>query len=122
MKPLIPALLALAVSACAVGPDYRAPDTAPARIAALEAGAYDRSRFETLWWRQFDDPTLSRLVQQALDGNRELRVAFARFQAARALRDDAANDQLPTVTSRASADIGKGQQPGFGEQRVNVDR
>lgn len=122
MKPLIPALLALAVSACAVGPDYRAPDTAPARIAALEAGAYDRSRFETLWWRQFDDPTLSRLVQQALDGNRELRVAFARFKAARALRDDAANDRLPVVTARAGADIGKAQQPGFGEQRVAVDR
>jgi multidrug efflux system outer membrane protein len=122
MKPLIPVLLALAVSACTVGPDYRAPDSAPARIAGLEAGAYDRSRFEMAWWRQFDDPTLSRLVQQALEGNRELRVAFARFKAARALRDDAANDRLPTVTSRAGADIGKAQQPGFGEQRVAVDR
>ncbi|MCC6075798.1 efflux transporter outer membrane subunit [Pseudomonas sp. GCM10022188] len=126
MKPLIPALLALAaaftLSACAVGPDYRAPQTAPASLAASEAGAYDRTRFENAWWRQFDDPTLSRLVQQALEGNRELRVAFARFKAARALRDDAANDQLPVVTARAGADIGKAQQPGFTEQRVNIDR
>ena len=122
MKPLIPALLALALSACAVGPDYHAPQTAPASLAASEAGAYDRTRFENAWWRQFDDPTLSRLVQQALEGNRELRVAFARFKAARALRDDAANDQLPVVTARAGADIGKAQQPGFTEQRVNVDR
>ena len=122
MKPLIPALLALALSACAVGPDYHAPQTAPASLAASEDGAYDRTRFENAWWRQFDDPTLSRLVQQALDGNRELRVAFARFKAARALRDDAANDQLPVVTARAGADIGKAQQPGFTEQRVNVDR
>lgn len=121
-KAFAPALLALALSACAVGPDYRAPATAPAQLGNLETAAYDRSRFETIWWRQFDDPTLNQLVEQALDGNRELRVAFARFQAARALRDDAANDQLPTVTSRASADIGKAQQPGFGEQRVNVDR
>lgn len=125
MKPLIPALLALlalALSACAVGPDYHAPQTAPASLAASAAAGYDRTRFENAWWRQFDDPTLSRLVQQALDGNRELRVAFARFKAARALRDDAANDQLPVVTARAGADIGKAQQPGFTEQRVNVDR
>ncbi|MNF71900.1 Toluene efflux pump outer membrane protein TtgI precursor [compost metagenome] len=126
MKALIPALLALApafmLSACAVGPDYQAPQTAPASLAASASAGYDRTRFETAWWRQFDDPTLSRLVQQALEGNRELRVAFARFKAARALRDDAANDQLPTVTSRAGAEIGKAQQPGFSEQRVNVDR
>lgn len=121
-KAFAPALLALALSACAVGPDYRAPATEPAQLSSLETAAYDRSRFEAIWWRQFDDPTLNHLVEQALDGNRELRVAFARFQAARALRDDAANDQLPTVTSRASADIGKAQQPGFGEQRVNVER
>ena len=38
MKPFIPALLALAVIACAVGPDYQAPETQPARITALEAG------------------------------------------------------------------------------------
>ncbi len=121
-KAFAPALLALALSACAVGPDYQAPATAPAQLASLEAAGYDRSRFETTWWRQFDDPTLSQLVAQALDGNRELRVAFARFQAARALRDDAANDQLPTVTSRASGDFGKAQQPGFGEQRVQIER
>lgn len=126
MKALIPALLALApaflLTACAVGPDYQAPQTAPASLAASASAGYDRTRFETAWWRQFDDPTLSRLVQQALEGNRELRVAFARFKAARALRDDAANDQLPVVTARAGAEIGKAQQPGFSEQRVQVDR
>lgn len=122
MKPFLPALLVLALSACAVGPDYRAPATAPAQIASLDAGDYDRSRFEMAWWRQFDDPTLSQLVQQALDGNRELRVAFARLRAARAIRDDVGNDQLPTVTSRASGEFREAQQPGFTAQRVKVER
>ena len=121
-KAFAPALLAIALSACAVGPHYRAPETAPAQIASLDAGDYDRSRFETAWWRQFDDPTLSQLVQQALDGNRELRVAFARLRAARAIRDDVGNDQLPTVTSRASGEFRKAQQPGFTAQRVAVER
>ena len=65
MKPFIPALLALAVSACAVGPDYQAPETQPARITALEAGDYDRTDFESAWWQQFDDPTLNKLEQTA---------------------------------------------------------
>ena len=122
MKPLIPALLALAVSACAVGPDYRAPDTAPARIEALEAGDYDRTDFEAAWWQQFDDPTLSQLVQQSLKENRELRVAFARLRAARAIRDDVGNDQLPVITSRASGEFGKSQQPPTSEQRIRQER
>ena len=126
MKPLIPALLALApafmLAACAVGPDYRAPDTAPARIEALEAGDYDRTDFEAAWWQQFDDPTLSQLVQQSLEENRELRVAFARLRAARAIRDDVGNDQLPVITSRASGEFGKAQQPPTSEQRIRQER
>ncbi|WP_028237873.1 efflux transporter outer membrane subunit [Stutzerimonas azotifigens] len=122
MKPVVPALLALAVSACAVGPDYRAPQTEPARLTQAAAVALDRTRFEQAWWRQFDDPTLERLVGTALQDNHELRIAFARLRAARALRDDLANDRFPVVGSRASAEIGKGPQPGLTERRVNSER
>ena len=122
MKPLIPALLALAVSACAVGPDYKAPETHPAQITALEAGDYDRTDFEAAWWQQFDDPTLSQLVQQSLKENRELRVAFARLRAARAIRDDVGNDQMPVITSRASGEFGKAQQPPTSEERIRQER
>jgi multidrug efflux system outer membrane protein len=122
MKAFTPALLALALSACAVGPDYRAPATDPARIAALEAGDYDRTRFDAAWWQQFDDPTLNQLVQRSLADNRELRVAFSRLRAARAIRDDLANDRLPTVTSRASGDFGKAQQPPTTDERIRQER
>lgn len=123
LPPLTPSLLALALAACAVGPDYKAPATEPARLdSGLEAKAFDRSRFESLWWKQFDDPVLNQLVQASLDGNRDLRVAFARLKAARAIRDDVANDQIPVVTSRASSDLGKGQIPGQTERRVNSER
>lgn len=122
MKAFAPALLTLALSACAVGPDYRAPTTEPARIAALEAADYDRSRFEATWWQQFDDPTLNQLVQRSLADNRELRVVFNRLRAARAIRDDVANDRLPTVTSRASGEFGKAQQPPTTDERVRQER
>ncbi|EKT4482130.1 TolC family protein [Pseudomonas putida] len=123
LKPLTPSLLALALAACAVGPDYQAPATEPARLSSdVQAKAYDRSRFESLWWKQFDDPVLNQLVQASLDGNRDLRVAFARLKSARSIREDAENDQFPVVTSRASSDIGKGQIPGQTTQRVNSER
>ncbi|AKF46534.1 efflux transporter outer membrane subunit [Pseudomonas fragariae (ex Marin et al. 2024)] len=121
-KVFIPSLLVMALAACAVGPDYQAPATAPAKLASAAQGNYDRSKVDRVWWQQFEDPTLNKLVARSLDGNRDLRVAFARLKSARAIRDDVANDVMPVVTSRASSDIGKGQQPGITERRVNSER
>jgi len=126
LKAFTPALLALALSACAVGPDYKAPETEAAKLTAAQGdanqGKYDRSNFEVTWWQQFDDPTLNQLVSQSLQENRELRVAFARLKAARAIRDDVANDRFPVVTSRASSENGKAQQPGVTDSRVRNER
>ncbi|MCH2339554.1 efflux transporter outer membrane subunit [Pseudomonas sp. NPDC047963] len=126
MKAVIstPLLLAaaIALSACAVGPDYRAPDVAPAHIERAAATGFDQSRFQAAWWRQFDDPTLDALVGEALSENRELRIAFARLRAARSIRDDVTNDRFPTVTAGASAEYGEAQQPGFGEERSSIER
>lgn len=121
-RSLLLSALALALSACAVGPDYKAPESTTVTSAHSAGAAYDSSRFEAQWWQQFEDSTLSQLVQQSLQDNRELRVAYARLRAARSIRDDVANDRLPTVTSRASSEIGKGQQPGVTEERINAER
>ncbi|TYP66235.1 efflux transporter outer membrane subunit [Stutzerimonas stutzeri] len=126
MKAVITAPLllaaAIALSACAVGPDYRAPDVAPAHIERASAAGFDQSRFQAAWWRQFDDPTLDALVGEALSENRELRIAFARLRAARSIRDDVTNDRFPTVTAGAGAEYGEAQQPGFGEERSSIER
>ncbi|WP_110972929.1 MULTISPECIES: efflux transporter outer membrane subunit [Pseudomonas] len=122
-KLWMPSLLVLALSACAVGPDYKAPETAAAHLAATDGQAgLDRNRFESAWWHQFEDPVLDQLVTQSLNGNRDLRVAFARLKAARSIREDVDNDAFPTVTSRASSNLGKGQIPGQTEDRVNSER
>ena len=125
MKPVTsPLLLAaiIALSGCAVGPDYQAPEIAPASISLATAAGFDQSAFQAAWWRQFEDPTLSALVAESLAENRELRIAFARLRDARAIRDDAAYDRFPTVTAGASAEYGKAQQPGLSETRSNVER
>ncbi|WP_312764347.1 TolC family protein, partial [Stutzerimonas balearica] len=122
MKFFTLSLLALTTAGCAVGPDYHAPQPEPARIERAAAAGFDRERFEGAWWQQFEDPTLDRLVAHALAENRELRIAFARLGSARAIRDDAANDRFPTLTAGAGAEIGKAQQPGFGDRRVDIER
>ncbi|MBK5344684.1 TolC family protein [Pseudomonas sp. TH49] len=126
LKEFLPSLLLLALSACSVGPDYKTPATEAANITAASEGAsgqtnFNRSRFEGIWWQQFEDPTLNQLVIQSLDGNRDLRVAFARWKAARAIRDDVSNDAMPTITGRASSDLAKGQIPGQTSKRVNSE-
>ncbi len=122
MKFFALSLLALPIRVWGVVPHPRAPHPEPARIERAADAGFDRARFEGAWWQQFEDPTLDRLVIRALAENRELRIAFARLGSARALRDDAANDRFPTVTAGAGAEIGKAQQPGFSEERVNAER
>ena len=61
LKAFLPSLLVLALSACAVGPDYKTPATEPANITTATDGSagqknFDRSRFEGIWWQQFEDP------------------------------------------------------------------
>ena len=123
LKAFLPSLLVLALSACAVGPDYKTQNREAAHITAATDGAagqknFDQARFEGIWWQQFEDPILNQLVTQSLQGNRELRVAFARLRAARAIRDDASNDAMPTITS---SDQAKGQIPGHTTRRVKSD-
>ncbi|NBB35600.1 efflux transporter outer membrane subunit [Pseudomonas sp. BC115LW] len=127
LKVFLPSLLVLALSACAVGPDYQTPTTEAAHITAATDGAqgqknFDRARFEGIWWQQFEDPILNELVNTSLQGNRELRVAFDRLRAARAFRDDVSNDAMPVVTSRVSSDLAKGQIPGQTTDRVSSER
>ena len=75
---LIVVLLVLA-GGCTVGPDYRRPQVdAPTgwRLADQEA----RDLADTAWWRQFGDPVLDGLIEEALRQNLDLRLAAARVE------------------------------------------
>jgi len=93
-------LLALTLTGCAVGPDYRAPDTALAPFhAAPSVAARDAKRAAPLdrWWAGFSDPTLDQLIDRALTQNLDLAAAFARVRQARAQAGAADAQLLPTV-------------------------
>ena len=98
--------LAVLVSACAVGPDYQAPE--PVSLARFEhdqtagaASSESAASNEKLFWQGFDDPLLAELIDTTLADNLNLRAALARYQQAQALLRGARRDQLPSVTAGA---------------------
>ncbi|MEX2123598.1 MAG: efflux transporter outer membrane subunit [Woeseia sp.] len=98
------ALVAVLLSACAVGPDYEQPDTAaPAEFARAGSALYTDAEMEADFWRQLDDPMLTGLVDDALAANHDLRIALARYDRARALLRESGLDRFPTVTANATA-------------------
>src|SRR5215467_14272054 len=96
------ALIALAgaLTGCAVGPNYVKPATPlGAEFAGASEGAYSHDDAQAKFWTQFDDPTLNRLVEEALEANHDLRIALGRLVEARAIRREAQFDLAPTVTA-----------------------
>lgn len=59
------------------------------------------------WWRAFDDPILGRLVEQALGENKDLAVAAANIETARALLGRQVLAQSFSTSSSADVEIGR---------------
>ncbi len=106
-------LALLFLSGCAVGPRYVAPVTsAPTAYvggAAVEARSFPADAADMInWWRSFDDPALTGLVEQALAQNLDLRQARARVMQARAALKGANAALLPS--GQISGQVGETYQ------------
>lgn len=96
--------LSVALSACMVGPDHVRPNIAtPEQFARAEAVATVPAAADAEFWTAFGDPTLTRLVEDALIANHDLRIALAQWDRAQALLRGARREQAPSVTAQAEA-------------------
>lgn len=97
-------LLSIAAAAvgCASAPPVHQPEVGVALPARWTASA-DAGPAQPAWWRQFGDPGLEALVTEALEGNRDLRAAAARVDAAAALARVAGAAQYPSVNAGFNA-------------------
>ena len=102
-KTLPLALAALLGAGCSLLPDYRRdePPVAAAWPASVQSTG-SRSAAATDWRSFFPDARLQALIVAALEHNRDLRVAVARVEEARAQYGVARADRLPTLNAGAS--------------------
>jgi multidrug efflux system outer membrane protein len=100
LPPVAAAVAAALLSACAVGPNYHAPETKTAAAFDNAAAApYAAGGEVAEFWTGFHDAELNKLVNDALAANHDLRIAITRVREARALRRDAAFDLAPSVNA-----------------------
>lgn len=94
----------LMLSACAAGPDYRAPAApAPEAFANGEDDIFATDVEPQGLWASFDDPVLLALVERAREQNTDVAIALARMDASRELRGLSVYSLFPTVTAAADA-------------------
>ena len=79
MKRIVILLMALVMTGCAVGPDYkRPPVSTPLSWMTEEKETQDL--INTAWWDQFNDPVLNDLIHSALKENKDVKIAAARVE------------------------------------------
>ena len=113
-RRVIPLVMILGLSACAVGPNYHTPrpDLPPQFVAAT--GAQSTAEAATsgvdlaAWWRSLNDSELNSLVDRAIKSNLDLQIALTRLQQARTYEAVVVGHALPEVDASAAEGRGTG--------------
>jgi NodT family efflux transporter outer membrane factor (OMF) lipoprotein len=111
LKPCAIAVAIGIAAGCAVGPDYHKPPAEVPPVWKPDAPWHEAEPSDGAlkgdWWRLFEDDTLNPLVERALTGNQNLRVAAARLDQARDQVTVVGSDLYPSVSLSAAAARGK---------------
>jgi NodT family efflux transporter outer membrane factor (OMF) lipoprotein len=121
-------LMLLTLAGCAVGPNYQEPAiNAPEKWLDAQGEAKKATDATnaalTTWWKQLSDAQLDKVMDLALRGNLDLKLAEARVKQVRALRQGAASGLLPTIDATSgyqrredspNVGAGLGNAGGFG--------
>ena len=95
----------LALTGCAVGPDYQRPEgklPEGYRTAQADNARQETASVEKAWWRRFQDDTLNALIDRALTHNYDLLAAVARVEEAEGLARQAGATFFPQVNLNGS--------------------
>ena len=118
-------LLAAALAACTVGPDYEQPDySVPDQWQAAiieEMGTDTTESTLEMWWTAFGDTTLTSLIRRSELANLDLAAAVARVAEARAIRGIAVGGLLPDISLDAAYSRTKLSENGFQGQQIGGD-
>lgn len=110
----------MTLSACAAGPDYRAPQSAALGVPAAYSRSVGVGASEAdlaQWWTRLNDPALSALVDAAVANNLDIVAAQARLRQARESLAQANASFLPQLSGSGSG--GKNYRNQAGGTRVD---
>ncbi|OAI16629.1 transporter [Methylomonas koyamae] len=107
------------LTGCAMGPDYH--EETPALPAHWQAGQSSQNLFEEpvdpealkTWWKSFGDAGLDTLMDKALAGNLDVKIALTRIDQARAERRGTRAELFPSVDATAGAQRQSNPLPGL---------
>src|SRR3974390_2180615 len=104
--PAICSVAVAALGACAVGPNYTAPEPHSPIAYPVSDTALSDAAPQDRWWTALVDPLLDELVELALAGNPDLAMAEARVHQARAVARVVGADFYPSANldARVSRD------------------
>jgi len=85
----------LALAGCFVGPNFTQPSVKLAAQYSSPPGAPANPSANAIWWQNFNDPTLDRLIQMGYQNNLSLQVAGLRVLQARAQLAAAVGELYP---------------------------
>ncbi|PSW14662.1 hypothetical protein C9J01_09595 [Photobacterium rosenbergii] len=97
MRKTLSAAILLALSGCAVGPDYQVPSMVLDET-YLYAQSTTKQSENSHWWQSFGDPVLNQLVSDAQQQNISLKMASERIQMAQNYHKIVESYKLPTVS------------------------
>lgn len=116
--------LALGLVSCVAGPAYRVRTPEQLKVPdAWHAALPEKAQAGDLsaWWRQLGDPLLSQLVEEALQASPTIDLARAKLREARAQRNLAVADLLPSVNASGTATRTKSDGPATTNYRAGLD-
>lgn len=111
-KTAVPALAALLIAGCAVGPNYKRPDTAAPGAYRDQSGPAGGSAADLAWWDLYRDPRLTELIRAAVADGFDTRIAAARVEESRAIASEVHGQLFPGIGYEANADRGRNAQLG----------
>ena len=115
---LTAAAAAALLTACAAGPDYRAPGAIAGTAGPFTSAAtapVNADQPPADWWRLYQDPALDGLVAEALANNRDLAAAAANLAQVRASLSEARVGRLPATTASGAATRARQANPATGQ-------
>jgi NodT family efflux transporter outer membrane factor (OMF) lipoprotein len=105
MRPLVPSILisfAMAGAGCSPHKVTRNPAPPIAVPTAYSSISADGANLSDKWWKDFGDPELDKLVDDALLGNLQVRAAWQRVEQAKAIAKQAGAGHYPAVNVTSS--------------------